>query len=525
MLKLSPRHLPLIYLTSLSLAGMGLLWLLTSRYGAGVAGDSIHYLSVAQSLLNGHGFFDFSGGPLILFPPLYPLLLAGLAWLFRADVFTAAGLFNILLWGLNIFLSGLLLRRIFPLSPATFYLGAFFIFCSSSGLAMHASVLSDPLYLTFTLLFFLAGEDYLCQPDWGAFAALLCLAALSALLRFSGLSQVVGGALIVLLAHRQKLIKGLPLAAVFGALSLLPVALWIYLHNWLPYHTWWGTDNAAGANVPVNLLEALLKISYWFIPYRPILGSDYIQPLLELGAGLVLLLVINRLADWRAWAVELLRPVWLCLLVFTVVYFSSSILNIQTADHKVLFADRYFVIIMLPVLTLIFITFDKLLLPHLRLAPRVLKPALLLLFTLWLLYPLSKDYKYLRSSLTDGESGYNQYNTRFYHESVVLARAAALMAKEPDAWYYSNIPPAVWFYTRRAVQFPPVQDGARTRDEVKTYLAGWPNQKPGYYIWFEPDPFGLFMPLKDLFLSADMEMVEQMPDGSIVRVWERGTAK
>ena len=525
MLKPTARHTPLIFLTVLSLLGMGSAWLVTSKYGAGVAGDSMQYLSVAQSLLDGQGFYNFAGGPLIYFPPLYPLLLAGLAWLFRVDVLVAGWVFNILLWGLNIFLSGLCLRRIFSARPAYFYLASLMIFVSSSALAMHASVLSDPLFLTFTLLFFLSGEDYLSRPAWRPLLGMFAVAMFSALLRFSGFSMVVGGALIILAAHRLKLLKSIPLAAVFGGLTLLPTALWIYLHNYLPYKTWWGTNNAVGANPRVNLLEALLKVSYWFIPYRPIRGNDFIGPLLELAALLILLLLINRWKNWRAWAAEFLRPAWLSVLILSAVYFSSSILNIQTADHKVLFSDRYFVIIMLPVLALIFTSFDKLVLPHLRLRPQILKPVLYLLFALWLIYPLAKDYRYVRSSLADGEAGYNEYNTRAYQESVLLAKTKALMQKEPQAWYYSNFGPAVWFYTHHLVLTPPAQDVQRTRDEVKTYLAGWPNDKPGYYIWFEPDPLELFMPLKDLALSADMEIVEQAPDGSIVRVWERGTAK
>jgi hypothetical protein len=70
---------------------------------------------------------------------------------------------------------------------------------------------------------------------------------------------------------------------------------------------------------------------------------------------------------------------------------------------------------------------------------------------------------------------------------------------------------------------PPAQDIPRTKDEIKGVFAGWPYDKPGYYIWFEPDPFELFMPLKDLSLVADMEVVEKISDGMIVRVWARGS--
>jgi hypothetical protein len=262
---------------------------------------------------------------------------------------------------------------------------------------------------------------------------------------------------------------------------------------------------------------------YWFIPYRSISDTEFVEPVVALVTVLIILLLINKLQNWRDWAKEFLRPALVSMLIFSGVYFSSSILNIQTGDHKALFSDRYFVIIIAPILALIFISFDRLVLPHIPLRPPVLQIALSVLFLLWLFYPLSKDYKYLRASIVDGESGYNQYNTRAFHESGLLSRVKALIQKEPQARLYSNIPPAVWFYTHQTIMMPPAQDTPRTKDEIKNTLAGWPYDKPGYYIWFEPDPFDLFMPLKDLALVADMEVVEKVSDGMIVRVWARGS--
>ena len=122
MLKPLRKNSDWVFLSLLSLAGIGLVMVATSLYGAGVAGDSIHYLSVAENLLKGRGFMDYAGKPLIWFPPLLPLALAGLAWLFRADVLTVGGFFHAGLWGFNIFLSGYFLRRIFREKPLYFYL-------------------------------------------------------------------------------------------------------------------------------------------------------------------------------------------------------------------------------------------------------------------------------------------------------------------------------------------------------------------------------------------------------------------
>ena len=102
MLKSLPKNFDWIFLSILSLAGIGLVFLATSKYGAGVAGDSIHYLSVAANLLQGKGFVDYTEAPLIWFPPLMPVLMAGLAWVLRADVFVVGWVLNALLWSAGV---------------------------------------------------------------------------------------------------------------------------------------------------------------------------------------------------------------------------------------------------------------------------------------------------------------------------------------------------------------------------------------------------------------------------------------
>jgi hypothetical protein len=539
MLRFISKNIPWIFLASLSLAGIGLVFLATAKYGAGLAGDSMNYISVAERLLAGDGFVDFAEVPLVFFPPLFPGLIAALSWVSRADVFVVGWVLDALLWGVNIFLSGLFLKRIFRAQSIYFYLSTLIIFLSPSALAMHASVLTDPLFLTFTLLFFLLGESYIEKPAWQPFVALFVIAALSPLLRYSGLAQIVTGGLIILYAHGrvptpggggprvrgelvQKLLKSISLAAFFCIFSLLPMSLWIYFHNYRISGTWWGGSTTAGADLLVNILQSLRKIMYWFIPYRPISKDGFVEPVIILVLILVILIALNKKQHWLAWVKEFLRSALVSMLLLTLVYFSSLMLNMQTGDHKSLFSDRYLVIIMLPVLTLMFITFDRLIAPHIPLRTDVIQVGLVVFFLLWSVYPGYKIYKYISVSLVEGESGYNQYNTRAFHESEILAKVKTLLQKEPDARLYSNIPAAVWFNTRHLLVLPPAQDLRRTKDEIKIEFAGWPHDKPGYYVWFEPDPFELFMPLNDLSLVADLEVVAQAADGMIVRVSARG---
>src|SRR5690349_20743468 len=107
---LSSKNQFWIFLLVLSLLASILCATVTSKYGAGVSSDSTKYLSVAQNVAEGKGLIDHKGAPLLSWPPLYSLILAGLSLLTGLDVFTAGWFFNVFLLGLNVFLSGVILQ-------------------------------------------------------------------------------------------------------------------------------------------------------------------------------------------------------------------------------------------------------------------------------------------------------------------------------------------------------------------------------------------------------------------------------
>src|SRR6185503_5280506 len=102
------------YLSLLALAGMVLVFLITYRFGPGISTDGARYLSTAESLIEGRGFYDYLHIPLTQFPPLYSILIAGLSSITGMDVFIAAQYLNILTFGLVIWLAGYFFYRIFP---------------------------------------------------------------------------------------------------------------------------------------------------------------------------------------------------------------------------------------------------------------------------------------------------------------------------------------------------------------------------------------------------------------------------
>ena len=509
-----------IFLGSLAVFGMMLCWVATFRYGAGVASDSTKYLSVAQNLLAGKGLYDHLDLPLLAWPPLYPILLAGLSWLTGWDVFIAGWYFNIFLLGLNLFLSGVILYRVFPEKPLYAYLASLFVLLASASLRMHATISSDPLYLTLTLGFLIAVDDYIKERSYGAFVWMVLFSVLAPLQRYVGLAVPVTAVIVILLENRKSIHILLRDSIVLGLTAILPIAWWLFIHNIMTYGSLWGSSGDRTVDVLKNTELALTKMLHWFVPYLSFLMPILTRPLILLGAlGLVLYLLNRKNKEgMRAWLNSLAASPSYPTLIYAIIYFASVALTIVTVVHRDLFSDRYYVILLVPTAIFILITFDNLISPHLRLSSKQIGTILILVFTLWSIYPVYSIWEYLASASTQGEpSGFNMYNNRTYREMDLVAEIQKIRENQPSSIVYSNYVDAVWFYTRKTVSILPLAD---VLNPVETY-AGWPQDKPGYIVWFEPNEYKHYLSPENIAEFADLELIYEGDGGKIYFVRSR----
>lgn len=471
-----------IFLTILSLIAVLVGAIATSKYGAGVASDSTKYLSVAQSLMDGNGLFDHRGKPLLSWPPLYSVLIAGLAALTGWDVFVTAWYLNIFLLGSNLFLSGVVFYRAFPQRILYAYLAVLFVFLSNPSLRIHAVVSSDPLYLTAVFALALALDRYITRRSYGAFVVILLLSALAPLLRYVGLAIGATAGVVVLVEHFRAPRIWLRDGLLLGFATVLPTAWWLVVHNVMTYGSLWGLETQL-VDVNANLSMGLTKILHWFVPYLSFLMPLLLRPWIVLVAAIIVIGLLNRKSRGyvREWTAALrARPIYPVAL-HGLIYFIAVALTAVTADHRDLYSDRYYFILLAPVVIVLLVTFDKLVLPHLRFSERQIHYGLIVLFVAWSVYPLYTLQEYLREARLDGEpSSVNMFNTRKYNDMDLIAETRSLREREPIAIVYSNYVDAVWFYTRMPVTLLPFVDDHPTE---------WPADKPGYIVWFEPNEY------------------------------------
>lgn len=508
----------LVFLAALSILALILVGVATSKYGAGVSSDSTKYLSVAQNLLEGRGLYDHKGGPLLAWPPLYSILLAGLSLLTGLDVFIAGWYFNVLVFGLNIFLSGVILYRAFSAKPLYAYLGSLFVFLSIASLRIHATISSDPFYLTLTLGFLVAADGYIRKRSYLAFAWMVLFGILGPLQRYVGLAIPVTAEAVILTENRKSVRTWLRDGLILGVASILPIAWWLLVHNILTYGSLWGVGPQV-VEVWTNTSLALTKMLHWFVPYLTVLMPVLLRPLIPLGALAFLLLLLNRksLGQGRLWLQAFTAPAIYPTMIYAIVYFVALSLTVVTADQRDLFADRYYVILLVPTAILILLTFDKLVLPHLNLSFQQVQMGLILVFALWSIYPLYSFREYLSKAREVGEpTGGNMFNNRTYHEMALIPEMQKLREEYPDKTFYSNYSDAVWFYTRKPVTPSPI-----IVDDLSATYAGWPHDKPGYIIWFEPNEYKHYLPPEKIAAFADVQLIFEGTGGKIYSVEAR----
>jgi hypothetical protein len=505
-----------LYLLVLAVIALGLILVATSKYGAGVSSDAARNLSTADNLLQGKGLVDMVGEPLILWPPLYPLVLAGLSLATRWSTFQSAWYLNILLYAANVWLAGWLLYRIFPGKTWYAAIGALIILFSRSSLRIHANVASEPLFETLMLLFFLCAASYLGDGSPRALWAMCALAALATMQRYLGVVLVgVAGTVVFSREHARGLGRGLlPLLV-----SVLPLAAWIVLHNLPVSGTLFG-PRELGAMLPLtNISLSLTKILWWFVPRLTYLDWLLLRPLIPLLGMALFLVALNSRQEWRTWLKALSGDYLWPALLFSVLYFFLLAFTVVTADHLDLTSDRYYVVMLPVVVALLLLTLDTLVFSHLRPGGGVLLRGAIILGVLWFAYPVYSLQAYLRQALVQGEpTNYNIANSASFREMSLVKAAQPILDQDPNAVIYSNYLNIVWFIYHHPVEALPYENASLPRDErllaLKQNYPGWPD-KSGYVIWFTPNQYHHIVAPDELVSIADLKLLFDDKTGQI----------
>jgi hypothetical protein len=218
----------LFVLTALHLLWGLILWFSISKYGLGVSTDAVHQLFGGLNLASGHGFTSYDGSFLILWPPLYPILLAlvhaitGMQMLAAATVVQGAAFLG-LAWCLS-----LLLIRIFAHRFGLAVVAAILMQVGSVMVFAAGMVGPDYVHLALVVLTLLLTGRYIESGSKRTFVALAAACTLTTLQRYLGVAAVAAAAAAILVLAQGGLGRRARNAAWLG-LTIVPMATWLAL--------------------------------------------------------------------------------------------------------------------------------------------------------------------------------------------------------------------------------------------------------------------------------------------------------
>ena len=143
---------PNLLVALVAVVGIAILMFSTRNYGAGLSPDSVNYIAVARNLNSGAGLVMLDDSPLLVWPPLYPALLALLGNVFEKDPLPVANVVNALLFGLIVYTGGVLTFRHFSSFPALGLAGTLAFLVSIPIFAVSVMAWTEPLFILFVNL-------------------------------------------------------------------------------------------------------------------------------------------------------------------------------------------------------------------------------------------------------------------------------------------------------------------------------------------------------------------------------------
>ena len=321
----------------------------TAPYGPGASGDSVTYLSVAQSLADGNGWVRFDGRRYVAWPPLYPLALtAGIGA--GLEPASAARLLGALAFAVTLaFLVLIVARATGSLVWAA--VGGALALASPAVLETYATAWTEgPFTALMTVAFWLAvrRETALARRDLLGLGLVVGAACLT---RYVGvvLAAAVAGWLLLLPARPRERLQRMLL---FGSAAALGPFVWL-LRNFLETGTPAGSRGAAitplaknaeqfatGLATTLNLdalgaIRPALAAAIVFAPVALARGLAWrarprLQPAPTLPALFILLYAaaMMGLATWTPvtplFALRFATPVWIPLILLVCILAAAA---------------------------------------------------------------------------------------------------------------------------------------------------------------------------------------------------------
>jgi len=500
------KHTNIVVYIFLAIYGISAIFLVfksTALYGPGISSDALNYISTAENLAKGNGYYSYDGKPYTHWPPLFPSLIA-LLKLIGFKPLEGAGIINALSFCSVVLCSGIVFAKKIK-SPFLIIIGSASVLISATMLRVSVYAWTEPLFALLVILFMFNMTTFLKNSRLkylliaGVYAALACLQ------RYVGIAIVMAGvAMILLLTPKTKWRDKLKCSTIFGAISCVPLGLW-FLRNKLvastaaDYNLWLDTTFLQ------EITKTLDSLTTWFVTDKISLALR----LVIIGALISLMLTAVILRNRKFSQVQLGDTMFVKAAVVLIVAYSvfvtiASVYAKADADYRI-YSSVYVFIILFLLIGLEAVG---------KLLGTVLKKewaghlVITVLCGLWLVfYPLPLVRQQMAYYTAYGVPGYN---------STVWRMSPLLnwVKMHPlDGQIFSNEPhPLVLLAGVNAEITPARRSGI---EDFKKQLS--PNKK-NYLVWYYRHWRSHLYNFEELNSMVKLNLVAKLPDGAVYEI-------
>jgi hypothetical protein len=492
-------------LIALSVAGMALVLLATSRYGVGVSPDSAGYLCAARNLLAGRGYRTLCDSPYTSWPPLFPTLLAALG-LTGLDPANGARLLNAAAMGGIVFASGLFFRRCLTSKPLAL-VGVCSIVLSFPLLGLAGMAWTEPVFVLLIAWFVLAISAYRRTQRMTSLWTAAVLAALCSLQRYTGVTLIGVGMVVILWpGSNAGLSRRVRRLVWFVVIASVPLGLWMARNHRLTSMLTGHVRQRSIYTLTENLVTAADTATKWFVPEGvslPMRGAIVVAAIVLVVGALVILRA--RFGPGRE---DARHCVWTAGLV-ALIYLPLILHTHQVGVLDEIMNDRYLAPLAMIGPWLAFAGIDVLA-DALRRRPcgtPAIASALVLSCGLWLIHPLHRTYTMLASQMQGGAGGYSRTE---WQESPL---ARWLAAHPLRGAVRSNAPDALYALTGVDSQVSPHRTWG-----LAEFLRKILSSDGETLVWFWGSPRAYLYDLDELVSALPLVRIVSFSDGGVYRL-------
>ena len=489
------------------------LWFSISKYGLGISTDSVPLLFGGLNLSLGHGLISYDGSRLLLWPPLYPVLLAFIHRLSGVDMFVSATVLQVTAFVCISLCLSLLFLKIFPENLLFAFTANLLSDVGVVVLIGFTMVGSDYVFLAFVILFIWLTGVYLDKNSPRILVVIVVVGMLAMLLRYLGIA-VIGTGVVVVFFFSAGMLTQRIVRSLLVLMAALPSGVWLFI-----------TSRLLERRAPITFTENFnwfsKSILQWFFPSDALkahLGL-YIIFLWMIIFSLVILLFLG--SSPHIFFTSYVLPVFVFGALYCLALFGSA----SVAYYNKL-GGRFLLPLYIPFVTLLTVALDNLLRlvrswrpPSLRRFVSASSVGTLLLVAV-LLFHVSLPV-ILDSHANGASGGENAFNTAAWHENKTIQY---WLSHEPKGQYllFSNYPDGVAFYTGHSCNRSPVKYSGPYGKEaypVSQYASEvFPAGQPVYIIWIEPNDHSYFYEVEELSSIAKVEPLFVGDDGGVYRL-------